>query len=103
MTITIPLLDIVVSILAGTISLLATYQGACILFKKSNTPLFPYNLILIVASLFGKGDEIRKRMNRTLTVDNLKMQGVSGLLGGVLGLIGSTFLLIDALSRIKYL
>jgi hypothetical protein len=99
-TVTLPILDLFFLVILFFLFALSFYQGWEICFKKKKEPLFPYQLIVLIASYLGKEDEFRERTSHLHTSFLLNMQGVSGLLGGTLGVILCIVFLVNIISRV---
>ena len=101
MTITLPILDTFVCAIFLFLSIVFLYQGLEICFMKRKEPLFPYKIMKLIANFLGNGEYFIKR---TSYLDNsfyLNLQGVSALIGGVIGIISCVIFIINIISRIE--
>lgn len=101
MTITLPILDIVVVAVFLLLFILFLYQGWGICFKKRKEPLFPYKIMKLIAKKLGKGEFFSQRTSYLNSSFFLNLQGVSALIGGILGIISCVIFIINIISRIE--
>ncbi|HNM35920.1 MAG TPA: hypothetical protein PKI33_02610 [Anaerolineales bacterium] len=100
MTITLPILDLFFCTVLFFLFAFCFYQGWEICFMQKNEPLFPYQVIALIASYLGKEDEFRERTSHLRTSFLLRAQGVSALLGGALGIVLCVVFFINIISRV---
>jgi hypothetical protein len=101
MTVTIPILDIFFAFVLFFLSTLLLYQGWRICFTKKKEPLFPYTIVKFLAKSIDKEQEFLKRTSHLRTSPFLILQGVSALVGGVLGVTLCIVFIINIMARIE--